>query len=581
MPIVWTTILKLTRVLAGCLLMLSAMLYTQGAMALPMIPMAYSGSLGYSYSYIKADESESETSTLTTTLSGTGFIWQPWFVTLGVGLAVGLSESNSNTGGSGTASTVSSGNVQFTVFPQSRFPFILSISRSDSRLENTNAVLRADDHFTNTRVYMNQTYYGLGGYVMRFSYDHNAFKSRRTDSTSDSLSASYRAKQRHHRYSANANYATSKRSNSTLKPSSAVIEGQHNYTPGTEMGITSNASYTRNDAGLGDDRGVFQNVQASSVFSWRPIDRPYTVSGGARIASSDSGAGSKSNNVSTNIGASYRISRSMRMLAQATVSASDSDSQQAVRSSESLNFSYNSQQYFIGGFSYNWNGGAGFSNSNSKLDDLNESQQNLTSSIGHSFSRSWATGRASTLNMAISQNGSVSKNSEIDTPNYGVGHGLGLGWSTRGDTSATFSSLSLTDSRSFGLADSSFQQLYLQLSQRNSLSRVSAISATVNFQASKQDLQDTESVANPKTMAANATYTNSRFFGIYALRFSTKLSYNKRFAGDNIAGSETTESENRFDYRVGLLTTSLTFRIMQVQGGTTSESLTFTATRSF
>ncbi|MGD8642142.1 MAG: hypothetical protein PVG89_16005, partial [Gammaproteobacteria bacterium] len=107
------------------------------------------------------------------------------------------------------------------------------------------------------------------------------------------------------------------------------------------------------------------------------------------------------------------------------------------------------------------------------------------------------------------------------------------------------------------------------------------ISASINFQASQQELDEGEDPSSPQTMTANVTYNNGRFFSIYALRFSTKLTYNKRFKDDEFEGSETTESETRFDYRVGLLTTSLTFRIMEVVGGTTTESLTFSATRTF
>jgi hypothetical protein len=581
MPVIKTTISKIIRAFGGCSLVVFTLCYSQNTSALPMVPMTYSGSLGYTYSYIKADQAESETSTLTTAVSGSGFVWQPWFVTLGVGLSVGLTDSNSNLGGSGTASTVVSGNIQFTVFPQSRFPFSMTISRSDSRSENTSAAFTAQDHFVNTRIYMSQTYYGRSGYVARASYDHSKLDTGRSDSTSDTVSASFRAKKRHQRFSANAGYSTSERSNSDLKPSNASVELQHNYTPGSELGVTSSTSYTHSDSGVSGDRGVFQNVQASSVFSWRPIDRPYTLSGGARIAASDSGGGSTTRNVSTNIGTSYRLTRSLRMLAQASISATDTDAQQSVRSSESVSMNYNSQQYFVGGFNYNWNAGTSLNNSNSKVDDVTDSQQNVSVSAGHSFSRAWATGRSSTFNMGITQSGNASKSSESDQANYGVGHGLGLGWSRRGPSSATFSSLSLSDSHTFGEQETSFQQLYLQLTQRNTLSRVSAISASINFQTSKQDLADSEGTDNPKTMNASVTYRNARIFGIYALRFSTKLTYNKRFATGDVNASETTESENRFDYRVGLLTTSLTFRIMQVDTGTTTESFTFSATRSF
>ena len=543
--------------------------------------MAYSGSLGYTYSYLKSNQAESENSTLTANMSGTGFIWQPWFVTLGFGLSFGIAESNSNTSTSGTSTTTYSGNVQFTVFPQSRFPFIMSLSRTDSRLENTAASFQSDDHYINYRLFMSQTYYGVSGYVARLAYDHNAFESNRSDSSSDNFSGSFRARKRHHRFNATANYSASERSSSDLKPSSGLLEGRHNYAPGTELQVTSLANYTRNDAGVADNRGLFQNVQANSNFSWRPIDRPYTLNGGARVSASESGGGSKTNNLATNIGTSYRASRSLRLIAQASFSASETDSQQSVFSQVSANGSYTSQQYYVGRFNWNWNGSAGLNNSTSSINDTTESIQNYSVSAGQNFSRPFTVGRTSTLNFAFTQSGNVSKTSELDDPSYGLGHGLSFGWSRRGLSSGTFSSLAFTDTRSFGITDSTFQQLLWQFTQRNALSRVSALSATATFQATQQDIPETDTPNQPMTLNANITYTNSRTFGIYPLRFSSKWTYNKRFEDEQVSSQETMESENRFDYRIGLLTTNVTFRIMTTQGGTTTESLTFSITRAF
>ena len=557
------------------------LVFSEMSYALPMVPMAYNGSLGYTYSYLKAGEAESENSSLTANISGVGFIWQPWFVTLGVGLSVGFAEANSNTGASGTSTTTASGNIQFTVFPQSRFPFVMSMSRTDSRLENTGATFRTDDHYINYRIFMSQTYYGSSGYVARLSYDHNAFESDRSDSSSDSLSASYRAKQRRHRYSANANYTTSERSNSSLKPNTSLLEFRHNYSSGPDMGVASLASYTRNDAGVGGGVGIFQNAQANSTFSWRPIDRPYTLSGGARVSTSDTSGGFKTNNLATNIGASYRVTRSLRFLALASISATDSDAVQTVNSTQSLSATYSSQQYFVGRFSWNWNGSAGFNNSYTTIDEESESVQNVASSLGQTLNRNWSVGRTSTLNVAFTQSGSVSKSTDIDEPVYGLGHGMSLGWSRSGLSSSTFSSVSVSDTRTFGEVDTAFQQLTAQFTQRQAISRVSALSANVTFQASQQDISESESPSQPKTLAANVTYTNARTFGIYPLRFSAKLTYNKRFEDEQVSGSETLESENRFDYRIGLLTTNVTFRIMTTEGGSTSESLTFSITRSF
>ena len=241
---------------------------------------------------------------------------------------------------------------------------------------------------------------------------------------------------------------------------------------------------------------------------------------------------------------------------------------------------YYSQQYFVGGFSWNWNSALGFSNANNRIDDETDSQQNASLSLSHSFNRTWSIGRTSTFNFAFTQNGSVSKSSEVDEATLGIGHGVGIGWSRRGVSSGSFANLSMSDSRTTGEQDTTFQQLNAQLTQRNVLSRVSALSANVIYQLTRQELPDNEEPSEPQTMTASLSYTNSRAFGIYALRFSTRLAYNKRL-DRTTSGSETTESDNRLDYRVGLLTTSLTYRIMQVQGGTLSENINFSLTRTF
>jgi len=559
---------------------LVGMLLWHQSFALPMVPMTYNGSLSYHYSYSKADQAESEVATLSATVGGNGFIWQPWFVTLGVGLSVGVSESTSNTSDYNAASTVTSGNIQITVFPQSRFPFMLAFSRTDSRLENAGSSFSADSHYINTRLFLSQSYYGRMGSIAIFTWDHNKFESERSSASNDNLSGSFRGKHAKHRYSASAGYSRSERSGSPLEPSTTRIELQHNYIPSTELAVSTTTSYTRNDNGQSGNIAIFENVQASSIFGWRPVDRPYSITGGARVAASDSGSGAENKSMATNIGASYQFTRYLRMIAQALVNVSEAGGSRSVSSSESANINYYSQPYFVGGFSWNWNSALGFSNTNTDNDGEKQSQQSTAGSLAHSISRNWATGRTSSLNLAFSQSGSITKSSESDEAIYGLGHGIGLGWSRRGVSSGTYANVSVSDNRTSGENSTTYQQLNAQLTQRNTLTRVSALSANVVFQASKQDISGADDSSEPKTLSATASYTNSRTFGIYPLRFSTSLSYNKRITkGEN--DSETTESDSRLDYRVGLLTTSLSFRIMQIQGGTLSQTINFSLTRTF
>ena len=278
--------------------------------------------------------------------------------------------------------------------------------------------------------------------------------------------------------------------------------------------------------------------------------------------------------------ARYQFTRSIRLIATGLINVSEAGGVKSVSTSESANVNFFSQQYFVGGFSWNWNSALGASNSNSEVEGVKSSQQTAAMSLSHSLNRNWALGRTSSFNIAMTQNGSVSKSSDIDEQVYGVGHGVGMGWSRRGVSSGTFANVSVSDTRTSGDESTTFQQLNAQLTQRNVLSRVSSLSANVVYQVSKQDLPGDGGGNAPKTLSASASYSNSRTFGIYPLRFNTRLMYNKRIS-EGAGNAETTESETRLDYRVGLLTTSLTFRIMQVEGGSLSETINFSLTRTF
>jgi len=543
--------------------------------------MTFSGSLTYNYNYGKADQSESEQTTLSGAINGNGFIWQPWFITLGIGLNLGVSDSKSDSPGGDSSSTVGSGLFQMSVFPRSRFPFRLMVSRSDSRLDNAGS-FNSNIHFINERVYMSQEYYGRNDTLSRLSWDHNKFKSELSDSTSDTVSASVRGRKTYQRYSLRADHSESERSGSEQKPKSTRVEAQHHYIPGTELSVNSMASYSKTDTGLATQTATYKNIQASSVFGWRPIDRPYSISGGARVSTSDAGNNNEAKAMSTNVGAAYRLSRSLRFFTNALVNASESANTQTITTSENASMNYYSQQYYVGGFNWTWNSTMSGSNTNTRIDSDSSSQQNATLNAGHNFSRNWAIGRTSTISFGFSQNGGVSKSSDQDKAVLGIGHGLAFGWSHRGIRSSTYSNVSFSDSRNSGDTFYSYQQLMAQLTQRNILTRVSSLLANVSFQATRQDVSGaTGDDSIPKYVAASVTYMNNRAFGVYALGFSTRLLHNKRFGAAGSANNESTESYSRLDYHIGLLTTSLSYRIIQVAGGTQSQFINFSLTRTF
>ena len=437
-------------------------------------------------------------------------------------------------------------------------------------------------HFINERIFMSQEYYGRNDTLSRLSWDHNKFKSDLSDSTSDTVAASFRGRKTHHRYSLQASHGESERSGSAQKPKSDRVEAQHHYIPSTELTVNSMASYSESDTGLATATATYKNTQASSVFGWRPIDRPYSVSGGVRVSTSDAGNNNETKGMSTNIGAAYRLTRSLRFITNALVNASESADSQTVTTSENASMNYYSPQYYVGGFNWTWNSNLAGSNTSTRIDGDTSSQQNASLNAGHNFSHNWAVGRTSTVSFGFSQNGGVSKSSDQDKAVLGIGHSLAFGWSRRGIRSATYSNVSLSDSRTAGDTFYAYQQLTAQISQRNILTRVSSLLANVTFQATHQDISGaTGDDTIPKYVAANVTYANNRAFGVYALGFSTRLLHNKRFGAAGSANNESTESYTRLDYHIGLLTTSLSYRIIQVAGGAQSQFINFSLTRTF
>ena len=562
--------------------------------AATFIPLSLNGNVSYNYGYVTSEGSQSESTGLSTSIDMTGYFWQPWFITSNLGLTLGLTRAAS-AGGTENSSVASAERVGLEVFPQSRFPFSFSFNRSDSRLDFTNDLnISNSNQYTSTRLYMRQSYIGRHSLLADLSWVHNKNESRYDDSTSDSLSASLRMKREAHFFHATSSYSTSKSAFSTSEPENFLITADHDYVPGTELGVTSSASYINNktkSVGFTSDTEV---SQASSFFSWRPEHRPYTFSGGARISSSTSSASSttagsgSSNDFSVNAGMDYRFTTRLKFNGTATFGARDTDDSQSLSSSESAALSYNSDQYLIAGFNYGWNTVGSIGNSNNETDGEKQDRQSASASLGHRASRNWMLSRTTSMNTGFAQSGSATVSNqnggELATNgselNWGISHSANVGLNFRGRRGSTFLSMNVSDSRNYGEEkDAAFQMINGVISRNLLINRLSSMQGSATVQATRQEVTDADTTTS-KSAFATGSYAHSRAFGVYALRFNSSLSFQRTYDEYDVS-KDTFDWNNRFDYRVGLLDSSLMVRMVKSSGTNPTTSVNFRASRSF
>lgn len=560
-------------------------------------PQSLGGEVSYEYGYVTTETAQSENTGLSASINSSGYFLQPWFITSNLGLTIGLSRTAANSG-TNTSSVATGGNLDLEVFPESRFPFSFMLDRTDSRLSYTNTLnLSSSNQYTNTRLYVRQSYIGQGNVLADLAWIHNHGVTAYDDSTSDTavgnLSMSKKANSLH----VNTSYTTSSSANSSTKPENFNFTMDHRYAPDPQLGVNSNLGYIENKSTSNTISTDSKNTQASSYFSWRPDHRPYTLSGGLRLSTSTSGSSnatteSKTQQANISLGTSYQITPHFSFTGSGGVGATDANSSQSTFSTETAGLDYYSDQYLISGFNYSWNLSGAVNNSSNKNDTNTEDRQSLNLNFGHRATRDWMLGQDVSFSLGLSQsvNGSKVRQSGGQTTTtgdgstsdtiWGISHALNSGMNFRGYRGATYLSLNAVDSRSHSSStDTDLQTVTGMVSRNYLINRLSSMQGSINAQVSKQAATNTET-STTKSAYASGSYSHSRAFGVYNLMFNSNLSYQRNYAQNNDV-IDNIDWENRFNYRIGLLSMSLNIRVTKYTGVTPTTSLYFRATRSF
>ncbi|HEC17768.1 MAG TPA: hypothetical protein ENI97_00295 [Gammaproteobacteria bacterium] len=559
----------------------------EGAAFSAFVPLSQSGQVSYRYSYTDSAGSQTESTNLLLGWSASGYIWQPWFATSSLALNVGLSNSVSNT--SSSEGTVGSGNFTVGVFPSSRFPFSLTYSRTDSRTQQSYdfTPVSGDSSFRVTRLTMRQVYRPRrSNQLYNAWYDTTRFDGGGFGSLSSSYGVDFQSRGSSQSITASANHSESGVRGASGDSKTDVFSASYTYTPNTELGVNTLFSHVIVSPQTGDTQST--DSQLFGSFAWRPEHRVVSVSGGIRMSEvrNDGATSTVSRSLNTSLGLSYRVSRALNVNLSATVGTSDSGSTQSLSTTETANMSYTGKNRRWDGYTYSWQWSGGVSNASTTVDSAgtstSSSRQNVSTGIGHNLSKMWMARGGGSFSASFSQSGSGSKSSERNTTTKTLTHGLGFGWNGRGRRGSTYISARLGDSRSFSEKDSVFNNLTVTYASDMRINRLSSVNGNASFQGSRsvtEDDQNNELVTTAKNLTGSLSYQHSRPFGVYNLTFDSRLQASKQIGSEE--PTTTWRWLGDFRYSLGLLATTLSFRVSEGANGNLIKSMNFQATRSF
>ncbi len=607
-------------------LMLATISFWSGtASAEFFVPQSLGGQLSYGYGFNRAANAESERTMVSVSVGTSGYFWEPWFLTLGANVGLNLGETVSNPGGTSQSTSVS-GELDFTLFPRSRFPTDFGYAVTNSKSEMVDSTLTRDQEYEVRRFYINQHYTGrdnlrLTAWLNQSTVD--AFSEKDSEIWSFGVEATKRQAYQIMDGGMRANKVNTVGDAQESRDSNIFFN--HGYYPGPEEGVISLLNYARSQTQASDTASTeSSSAQASSTFYWRPEHKPYHVTGGVRFFVSDPNGTGKQRSAATSVATSYRVSRNTRMGLGVNFNVADSGDVQTTTISELLNATYNSDPYRFWGLDYSWGAGASASNTTFNSDGNNnqtsgtstqtgteDTQEGSTQSVGgslsHRLTKGWVLGRYSSAHISVGQGGGASKtNTDVD-PVYNVTHSAGIGWSRSAPGAQTSSSLQFSDSRSYADVDTVFQSLNFQLSRQQAINRLSGVTGSLNYQATKSFIKTTDQTQTQTAVAddngklyegggAALSYNHSRFLGIYRLRFDSSMTTRNMFRSETGAGGSgnnsssnnvrderniTLDWRNNLTYNIGLLFTSLSYNVSDLGGENRSTSFFFRATRSF
>lgn len=570
---------------------------TETILAIP--PIRIGGKISYELRSDAAEGQKIVQQGITSTLIAktNTYFWQPWFATLTGDLGVSAlryrtvssTETNPNVNGAGTESLtsknlVTTGNLQLSLIPRSKFPFEAHFMKTDSRIGGTLSALTG---YSSMNFGLSQNFnspLGIGQVGLdRSEQTSTTGGESRQDNLRLSLS---KALTLHQNLQVEGTHSDNTLKTTGERAMQTNLGLQHKFSPGPEFNLDSAANLSKSGYRLAQGNNDTDLLQMSSFGFWRPKEGGMMITGGVRLLALENSSsnapvayssnGSRMSNANVNVGINYDYSRTVRMNASANVNTTSGFGQRAVESMQAFGADYQPQSKKLGAFNYNWSAGANVTNIRSSG---NSQQQglDLKLQLSQSLGRSVQLGSGSALSMS----GSQSLSSTVGgRGSQQLTHTGSLSWNRSMQEGSTYVSLSASDSRTMHDQNESFQMINSQISSSIPTGRFTAWSGNLTTQAVKQhSSMNADGVVT--TSSGSISYQNQRLFGVRRLRFLSDLRLNSEALLPILGGPQNQETaawENNLDYSIGRTQFRMSARLGK-SVGMNIKSIMFTVTR--
>ena len=576
-----------------------------------LAPIRWGGNVGVQMRRQQASAGSSWTDAMGTfNLRGASYLYAPWLaqVSGNIGLTTGQRNANSSDSNSNSSDNNNSivGGATLQLFPVSRFPFMATFDRSDSRTNGT----FVNQDYTNTRFNLRQTYRTESGAQNgTIGYDRSVVETMQNGKdVVNALYGDYSHAFENQTTQMNGRYSQTDRDYNGESSKLINYYARHTYrfeenlNLETSTMLNDNTLRYRVNNSLNDSHGRYLQMNASA--SWRPEyedDLPLSVTGGVGVLSSVSdynGDSSEAKSMSGNLSATYNYSPNLTLMGSGLVTRLNTNG-----GNGQLLTNVGGAATYVGDpleyekFSYNWNVG-----SSANRQTGTSGGDNLIGMLqaSHSLGRDIQLSERQGVNLSLSQGMSHSSDQIIGSSST-LNHSAGGTWRVNG-SDQTYGSvgLSVSDMLTTGANEGHYQYVYLQLNGNGQMSPRSSFSANLTVQWSMQDNKTLVVNSSPFATTAyftdqtkrtnifgSATYSHSRAFNIPGLRYTFSFNANTQMSDARLYGDASANPErytywfdNRFDFRIGKLDLSATGTIMEV-GGKKNAQVFFRATREF
>lgn len=611
-------------------LCVTAMLFGVAASssAAPLVPKRVYGNVGYFYTGSQADGGATTNSSLTTVaLNLDSYIWRPWFADLNMGATSSMSRSEGVK--SGSSLDLLSSYLNFSLMSRSRYPFRLSYNTSDNVTDWTSGkltLLSLGPEYKTRYLNARQSIITLSGNRADAWYTKRTRNYSGVELVDDTLGAKIKMRGRAYNLYANSTYQERTNSVSADQTKNFQSIATHNYFPNKEFYIKTQVTSQKNDVGsekyfvdtvnaIQTNVGMFRNRvtrtdQLTSFMYWRPDYKPYTATGGVRMYRRNTmdDLGSLQDviqqGVDANLSGNYKINRRLWATLSANAAGLYNTGQSdyvSVTSSQNALLNYRSDNMNYREYQYNWNASGGFTNqvglknpdealgSNVPFQAYNRQNfstqfsQAYSAGIGHNLTRGWITGNRSILRVSVNQAAREYIQTNGKRNSLGITHSATINWNEAMKKGKFYSQLTLMDARNLNESTES-QLVNLQVSRIVPINRLSSWGSHLSAQSSRRyssadgDIGFWDGFLT--TMNGRINYNHTRMFGIYKLKFRSRLEFasTTNRLGE---GRKRADWEGRLGYNIGKLSTALIGRKIWSDSGLGSGIVIFQVNRSF